>query len=261
MSDKKIGRTEAKWKGLVVTRANELFQDHYLPSHDPGHHERVWRNACIYSQNIPINDPFYYEKLLLACYFHDLGMIFDLGEKHGRHSAQLCREFLDQYGSLVDFDTTEVLEAIEFHDDKEYQSSSHRSLVSDILSMADDLDAFGAIGVYRYIEIYLLRDIDTSLMAEVVLRNAAGRYKHLRKLCRKYRIVTKIAQSCYEILQKLLLENSYQDTPDTLITWIREYIVLPSAEPFAYMQNVNIQTLENQRVQFFVRQVCAELTR
>lgn len=54
----------------------------------------------------------------------------------------------------------EILFAIENHDDKDYkQNNTEPNSVFSILCNADDLDAFGKVGIVRYTEIYLLREL------------------------------------------------------------------------------------------------------
>ena len=47
--------------------------------------------------------------------------------------------------------------------------------------MADDLDAFGFSGIYRYSEIYLIRGIKPELIGESIIENAAKRFDHFKK--------------------------------------------------------------------------------
>ncbi|HEY4785499.1 MAG TPA: hypothetical protein VIH57_05600, partial [Bacteroidales bacterium] len=70
---------------------------------------------------------------------------------------------------------------IENHDQKDYQFSNSKDHDFDIqkyLNIADDLDALGIIGAYRYLEIYLLRKIKIELLPEAVLNNISLRYKY-----------------------------------------------------------------------------------
>ena len=53
------------------------------------------------------------------------------------------------------------------HDDKEgpartLAQAGEQTGILTVLSIADDLDAMGVIGIYRYIEIYLKRNIHLS---------------------------------------------------------------------------------------------------
>ena len=48
-----------------------------------------------------------------------------------------------------------------------------------VLSAADDLDALGIIGIYRYTEIYLLRGIEPEKLGRLVLENVRHRLQNL----------------------------------------------------------------------------------
>ena len=85
-------------------------------------------------------------------------MSVDPGVKHGKHSRDLCQRFLME-NNLPENDFTDVLEAIENHDNKDYSGNTIQNDLLTILSISDDLDAFGITGIYRYSEIYLTRGI------------------------------------------------------------------------------------------------------
>jgi hypothetical protein len=48
-----------------------------------------------------------------------------------------------------------------------------------IISVADDMDAFGSEGIERYYEIYSLRGIDSTKIPAMVISNAESRLRHL----------------------------------------------------------------------------------
>jgi hypothetical protein len=117
------------------------------------------------------------EKLIIASYLHDSGMSADTGPKHGIQSRILCEQFLRR-NSLPESEFTEVLYAIENHDNKEYTPSEQKDLLLTILTVADDLDAFGFIGIYRYLEIYLTRRVPIRDLGYQINENSTNRYKH-----------------------------------------------------------------------------------
>ena len=163
---------------LTVYPLNHLF------SHGLGHHRRVWENAkelilnsAIPSENI---DRIFILNTITACYFHDIGMAKDQGTRHGALGRRICTEFLERNKMRVnDFEV--ALEAIEFHDDKEYLTHPEDNKVLDILSLADDIDAFGITGIYRYTEIYLKRGIALMDIGTLIIKNARSRFQNLEK--------------------------------------------------------------------------------
>jgi Predicted HD superfamily hydrolase len=162
---------------------NSVYADIKLPSHGIDHHRRVWKYAKELLQNIGSEeistDLFFVEKLLIACYLHDIGMAIDPGERHGLHSRRLCEQFLS-VNKLDLSDFQDVLEAIDNHDNKEYSDSQANNRLLLILSVADDLDAFGYIGVYRYFEIYLARGIQPEKIGPMARDNAKKRFKNFK---------------------------------------------------------------------------------
>jgi HD superfamily phosphodiesterase len=162
-----------------------VFPETKLESHGLDHHRRVWAYAkellsypgtgtIVQKELLP-------HKLLIAAYLHDIGMVVDSGPKHGIHSRELCEEFLKKC-KLHLLDHIDLLDAIENHDDKEYRTSQIGNPVLQILSVADDLDALSYIGIYRYIEIYLMRNVRHENLGDLILKNVTSRFKNLEKI-------------------------------------------------------------------------------
>jgi hypothetical protein len=105
-------------------------------------------------------------------------MSVDPGIKHGKYSRDLCVSFLSKY-NLNENDFPHLLDAIENHDNKDYPENKDSSELLNILSIADDLDAFGFIGIYRYSEIYLTRDINVGRIGHLIRENAEKRFNNL----------------------------------------------------------------------------------
>jgi HD superfamily phosphodiesterase len=157
------------------------YDEKLLPSHGIDHHRRVWSYAkeisiLLNSHNL-IKDSLLPSKLIIACYMHDIGMSVDPGFIHGKLSRDLCIRFMEK-NRIEEADYPDVLYAIENHDNKEYKSTSDRSDLLSILSVADDLDAFGFIGIYRYSEIYLTRGINYSDIGKMISDNAKKRFEN-----------------------------------------------------------------------------------
>jgi len=186
-----MNSVEAKWLSPICSFLKTLYESIHIPSHDISHHLRVWHNCNdlvkqpLISQNL--NPAISSEHLLIACLFHDTGLIVDRSERHGYASARFCADFFNENSLLNIENLRMVLYAIEHHDDKSIQKTNFKDLspelqLTRILSTADDIDAFGLIGVYRYIEIYALRKIALHNMPAKVLMNIANRHKNFTNL-------------------------------------------------------------------------------
>ena len=183
--DKLICQTEEKWLMALYNQCKMQFELVHLPSHDEIHHLRVWNNAKILlhhtvRQGTPVSETDI-ERLIIAVFFHDQGMSESLSKEHGQISRHICKTFFPSSGMKPPAGFDNVLQAIENHDQKDYKGgiqAESKFDVQQLLNIADDLDALGIIGAYRYIEIYLLRHIKTELLSEAVLANLGGRFQH-----------------------------------------------------------------------------------
>jgi hypothetical protein len=175
----KLESAEHRFKQILEEFFITLYDERFQTSHGIDHHRRVWNYAkkllvLLDADNL-ISHNFSPSGLIIACYLHDIGMSIDPGISHGRHSREICSRFLKE-NKLNESDYLEVLEAIENHDDKEYRSTAGNYNLLTILSVADDLDAFGFTGIYRYSEIYLARGIDPEIIGTLVVNNASKRF-------------------------------------------------------------------------------------
>ena len=179
-----IESAEKKYKQILEEFFTSVYPEIALSSHGIDHHRRVWKYArelliTIPPENTPdtLRLP---ENLIIACYLHDIGMSVDPGIKHGKLSRNICSRFLIDH-NLSENDFTEVLEAIEYHDNKDYTSNSFMNSLLTILSVADDLDAFGCIGIFRYSEINLTRETGYDKIGYMIRENAQKRYDYFIK--------------------------------------------------------------------------------
>ncbi|HKL38309.1 MAG TPA: HD domain-containing protein [Bacteroidales bacterium] len=184
--NEKIQDTEARW----LSRLFHLTQSHFtnvgLPSHNHWHHLRVWGFmkellAQLNQQRIEYSQD-EMDGLIIACFFHDAGMTQTLNEAHGRVGADLCRRYFIDHPRLAPHCILSVLEAIEIHDNKQYpgpRAAIERPPLSLLLTVADDLDAFGKTGILRYTEILILRGWKLEDLPARILKNAQGRMNHL----------------------------------------------------------------------------------
>ena len=180
---KTIQAVERSHKQAIEKFFLNEYPSNHLISHGLDHHRRVWK----YAKEIIINSDIqigsvkqFLQELMIACYFHDIGMSVNHGINHGVTSREKTIEFME----LTDMnpsDYTDALKAIEYHDDKEYIFQPGDNKVLEILSVADDLDAFGITGIYRYAEIYLKRGISFREIGSMINKNALVRFENIGK--------------------------------------------------------------------------------
>ncbi len=208
-----IESAEHQFKQILEEFFISVYEENSLPSHGIKHHRRVWNHAkeltlILGEQNLikDLNIPF---SLIIACYLHDLGMSVDRGVKHGRHSMELCRKFLSD-NNLNENDFPGLLQAVLNHDNKDYRESAEVNELLTILSVADDLDAFGFTGIYRYLEIYLMRGEQTRTLGREIRENAGKRYIHFEETFVFSESLVSKHRKRYEILDHFFSEYEKQ---------------------------------------------------
>jgi hypothetical protein len=204
-----IESAELRFKQILEDFFISVFDEKDLSSHGIYHHRRVWSYAreLLFIHNRKSNSDLSHlpVKLIIACYLHDIGMSVDQGTRHGKHSKEFCLQFLAE-NNLKKDDFFDVLETIENHDRKDYSTETVISDLLDILSVADDLDAFGYAGIFRYSEIYLKRGIPPSEIGYLILKNAAMRFDNFVRTyadCSEYIHKHKIR---YDILDSFFVQ-------------------------------------------------------
>lgn len=204
-----IKSAENQFKQILEGFFISVYNEKQLPSHGLEHHRRVWIAAkdlvIRLDKKVPLKDPRFISSLIIASYLHDLGMVTDPGPRHGRCSHDLCRTFLEQ-NNFKESDFPGLLKAILDHDKKDYSVPDGINLQT-LLSVADDLDAFGFVGIYRYIEIYLLRDVKHADLAPQIRENAKKRYNHFEKLFGSEKTLIRMHSERYRILDDFF--NNY----------------------------------------------------
>ena len=184
--DKRENLSIAQMIVLLEDFFNWKFKAVQLESHGLDHHRRVWNYAReLTGQEAQQAGDEFNTKLLIACYLHDIGMSVDAGEKHGQWSRKLCEEFLSGIHQVKE-NFSDLLDAIEYHDNKNYSEDTGVNSLLLYLSVADDLDAFGYTGVFRYLEIYLRRGIKPSEIGSLVIKNARSRFTNFENHFGKY---------------------------------------------------------------------------
>ncbi len=188
---KLLHQAENKWLQVLHDHVKTEFKKIWLPSHDETHHYRVWQyckefvtllnnNGCHFSKQKT-------EQLIIAAFFHDLGLTRTVDSSHGAASSDLCVHFLSKYENIGDDFIKPILNAIERHDDKSYinltDSLADKTDLHPVLALCDDLDAFGPVGIYRYIEIYHRRRVQMHEMPAQIIENLKNRFSHLLWFC------------------------------------------------------------------------------
>lgn len=182
-----ISKTEQQWLKPIVNHLQSVYGSVHLPSHDPSHHLRVWTYCKelihqLVAHDISLN--FTAEQALIASLFHDVGLTVDTGEFHGYQSRLLCEQFFSNNHQQPVEGLEGILYAIEHHDDKRFKGSGTKPNPVDLvtlISTADDLDAFGLVGVFRYLEIYAIRGIPIEDIPQKVLANLANRFANFEQ--------------------------------------------------------------------------------
>jgi HD superfamily phosphodiesterase len=177
-----IESAEEKYRQILEEFFKEKWGETHFFSHDIDHHRRVWQYAKELLEEISSEGENVIPKLplelMIACYLHDVGMSIDPEVRHGIHSRDLCKCFLFR-NNLSESDFSDVLDAVEHHDDKNYQTQGfNNNEILKILAVADDLDAFGYIGIYRYLEIYIARGIRPEVIGPEIRKNALKRFQN-----------------------------------------------------------------------------------
>lgn len=121
--------------------AQERMSQHFHPSHDWSHMERVAQRALHLAREVGANT----EVVLVSAYLHDLGR-GEPGEDHLSAGVLQARELMNQLNYPPDFQEA-VLHCIRAHSFS--CGEEPQTLEAQVLRDADRLDALGAIGIAR----------------------------------------------------------------------------------------------------------------
>jgi HD superfamily phosphodiesterase len=260
---------------LLSSYCKKLFKEVFLPSHDHLHHHRVWAFAKQIlnvlndsGQKIPSILP---EQLIIACFFHDTGLTVTTDERHGTESRRLLKKFGTlKVGTLesqpLKFQT--ILDAVEHHDDKSFTGQKGNSAIEpgllDILTAADDLDALGVIGIYRYAEIYLLRGITPEELPMRVLSNLKDRMDKFQTTFREYPDFTKIHLERFDVTRTFYEKMQHDiSSGKTRESWKRQLINLIESsleKKVNLMESTRKIPEAEPELQTFLQQIHREMT-
>lgn len=257
----KINKLEQKWIKDLIHFNSMHFKQAVLFSHNESHHIRVWHicKELIRSVQNEIN----IESLFFAAFFHDSGLVLNNGFNHGKLSKQIFKAYcLQQRIVLSNMNLTESM--IEFHDDKTYIKKTENlteSIEFKILCAADDLDAFGIIGIYRYLEIYLIRQIKSIEIPGLILENLNNRFQNFQfhfkqytELYNKYEKKYLISLDFFRLLEEDFnrsQELNYSKGPLSVLNLIDTLIIKEKLSVFKLMQSVQTITNDSFTIDFF----------
>jgi HD superfamily phosphodiesterase len=208
----KIASSETKYKKILEEFFRGIFDISFIPSHGIDHHRRVWHYTKeildqLADQDVEIDQAFT-DKLIITCFLHDSGMTVDQGFRHGTDGRRICERFLSENNLYTD-EFSDVLHAIENHDNKDYTGINKPGELLTILSVADDLDALGFIGIYRYLEIYIARKKPLQELGYLIIENSENRFQHFLRTYGFYRALVGKHAKRYDIINSFF--NSYND--------------------------------------------------
>jgi HD superfamily phosphodiesterase len=208
-----IRSAENQYRQILEDFFISVYNEISLSSHGIDHHRRVWNYANEFLKQIPTvkseNILQLSANLIIACYMHDIGMSVDPGPRHGKLSRKFCIRFLNNYNLPKD-DFQAALEAIENHDKKDYTADGVKSDLLTILSVSDDLDAFGFTGIFRYTEIYLTRGIEPDKIGRLVRENAEIRFINFIKSFGSYNSIVDRHTERFKILDEFFSKYNNQ---------------------------------------------------
>jgi HD superfamily phosphodiesterase len=209
---------ESKWLDLLFEESKMQFEKVSIQSHDQLHALRTWNIAKeIFSElekkelKVTKND---LEKAIVAIFFHDMGFVRTISEKHGASSREMCKSFFENRKLVIDgFD--EVLDAIQKHEDKNMLHAKEilPSDVASILRVSDDLDAFGALGVFRYLDAYIKRGINVNELPMRVIENLKFRFGNFQILFKNFSEFSNKQESRYKLTKRYFedLDNEIKE--------------------------------------------------
>lgn len=161
---------------LVLSTVPRLGRDFQNNAHHGMRHVRdLLARAADLTNRIDADKMINWCILAAAVCFHDLG---SARENHGAKGAALAREVLATAKSMAQSEIERVEEAIRFHQDRSDDGADRRAaagLEAQILYDADQLEAFGVKGVYRYIAVWTQR----CSPVDSILEDAQSRFKSL----------------------------------------------------------------------------------
>ena len=267
-----LSKTEERWLNILYQAIKSEFIKHPLPSHDHTHHFRVWFFAKELLRALSDGgyavDRSLIEKSIISAFFHDAGMTVTLKPSHGIESRLICERYLNEMEGLDMPYIDEILDAIEMHDDKQYAQKLQAINAYTILAVADDLDAYGAIGVYRYYEIYLLRGMGKEEMPLKAIDNIEKRFSFMERIFGFLQDLIKKHESRKQVtisyFRQIIHQDSAIDNPPvtTFVEFLNQLVKNAHQHPdgldFLLGKNFAVSS-ENRKLYDFVNALKREL--
>ncbi|MDA3821696.1 MAG: HD domain-containing protein [Bacteroidales bacterium] len=266
-----IQTAEEKWLEKSKQFVEKQFETVFLPSHDLIHHLRTWKHAKyilreLSELNSAINLSIV-EATLLASIFHDTGMVHTRSPEHGLESKKIYQEFINKEGTELPEYQNEILRAIEYHDNKEefvyvaIEINAPPDILT-IISISDDIDALGTIGIYRYVEIYLHRHTSMRSLGIKVLKNVSFRFNHLVKasyllpsFVNHMKILYKEIINFFDHYNQQILIESEPETTFSghigIVNYIRQFCVEGKIKPEDFFDSLSNFQVGNSVLTFF----------
>ncbi len=256
--NQKILNAEKNWLEELKLFLQELFSETFLPSHDHTHHIRTWNNAKIILReisefNVSLSQDFV-NAVILSSMFHDTGIIETRGIAHGRKSKSIYLKYIAENCDVPPAMHDKIAHAIEYHDQKTLNLfvPFHWNKPPDLLtvmSIADDMDAMGIIGIYRYAEIYLHRSTPLKSLGMVLMENVSVRYNNFSKACTLFpSLINKTKPLYQEIItfydnynQQILAETNPLKVYSGhigIINYIRNFSIIGKINPMDFNQSL-----------------------
>jgi HD superfamily phosphodiesterase len=95
-----IESAEKQFKQILEDFFISVYNENSLSSHGIDHHRRVWNYSKELLKLFPLKNPAQISRLptelIITSYLHDIGMSVDPGIRHGKHSKNLCIQFLSK---------------------------------------------------------------------------------------------------------------------------------------------------------------------
>jgi HD superfamily phosphodiesterase len=260
-----IREIEEKWLEKSTLFVNDHFNNIFLPSHDVTHHLRTWKNAkSIITHISELNKTVTLstvEAILLATLFHDTGMAVTRAPEHGSFSKESYLEFIGSQGKDQPVLQKQIIRAIELHDRKDQYVYLPFNLdappdILTVTSIADDLDALGTIGIYRYAEIYLHRQVELKFLGIQILKNISVRFNNLIKASSLIPAQVNQAKKQYQKVinffdqynRQILTEKEPETTLSGhigVINYIRKFCVEGKIRPEYFLDTLNNSSVGN----------------